>query len=103
MRHMSNRERISRAAEEASARAAEKLAKKKAADATPRSGARKSRSKASATPERVKLMWAVHNQNGRAVQSFDYPDKAAAEAETARLTASTGQAHELRAIRQPMD
>jgi hypothetical protein len=100
MRHMSNREKIGRAAAEARAADEEKVEKKKAAESAPKSPAKKRKK---VTSGRMKLVWGIHNSSGRAVKTFEYADKASAEKETARLTRSSGKPHELRATRQPMD
>ncbi len=97
MGHMSNRDRIARAAEEARITAAEKAAKKATKKPT------KSRSERAAKSVRMKVVWEVWNVTGTAVRSFPYPDKAQAEAETAALTRSTGRTHLLRATKVPME
>ncbi len=97
MARMSNRDRIARAAEEAKAAAADKLAKKE--KKTPA----KRPSRARAKEVRMKVVWEIHNAHGRPVKTFAYPDKAAAEAEAKELTKSTGHPHELRATKVPMD
>ena len=95
--HMSNRDRILRAAEEARLAEAEKAAKK-AAKPT-----KASRPKRAAKSERVKIVWEVCGANGAALKTFPYPDKALAEAETQSLTKSTGRAHILRATKVPIE
>ena len=97
MRHMSNRERIARAAEEARLEQAEK-AVKKAAKASPRAP-----SKPAAKAVRMKIVWDVCNANGTSVKTFLYPDKEAAESLVQELTRSTGRIHELRATKVPME
>ena len=97
MRHMSNRERIARAAAEAQLEEAEKAAKK-AAKATS-----SARSKAAAKDVRMKIVWEVCNSSGTAVKTFPYPDKAAAEAMIEKLSQSSGRIHVLRAAKVPMD
>jgi hypothetical protein len=97
MAHMSNRERIARAAEEARLAAAEKSAKKVAREAD---GTRPKR--APKPPPRVKIVWEVCTGGGTVVKTFAYPDKAAAENEIARL-AKAGRSHVLRATKVPME
>jgi hypothetical protein len=97
MAHMSNRDRIARAAEEASLAAAEKAAKKEA------KAAGSGRSRRAARPTRMKIVWEVCNGAGTAVQTFPYPDKAAAELATESLTKSTGRIHVLRPSKVPME
>src|SRR5436190_9003315 len=97
MRHMSNRDRIARAAEEAKVAATERALKKtaKKPSATRSAGAAKS--------VRMKVIWEVRNPAGKAVKSFAYPDKADAEAAVVALTRSTGQTHVLRDAKVPME
>ncbi len=94
---MSNRDRIARAAEEARAAASEKAAKKAekgpAASRAPR---------APKPPARVKLVWEICTSNGKPVKVFAYPDKAAAEAELAKLSQNSGT-YLLRATKVPME
>jgi hypothetical protein len=94
---MSNRDRIARAAEEARLTELEKTAKKAAKPAA------SPRPKRVAKPVRMKIVWDVCGMNGATVKSFAYPDKAAAEAEMAALTKSTGRSHVLRANKVPME
>ena len=94
---MSNRDRIARAAEEARLTEADKAAKKATkAPALPRP-------KRVVKPVRMKVIWEVCSMTGKPVKAFPYPDKAAAEAETAMLTKSTGRPHVLRATKVPME
>jgi hypothetical protein len=93
---MSNRERIARKAEEARLAEAEKAAKRSAPKTTG------TRSKRAAEPVRMKLVWEVCNATGKAVQTFPYPDKAAAEGAARVLSTSTGHTHILRATKVPM-
>lgn len=95
---MSNRDRIARAAEEARLAEEEKLAKKSA-----RKKATKRSSRSRAKDVRMKIVWVVCNSSGSAVRVFAYPDKDAATAEAQRLSSSTGQPHELRPTKVPMD
>jgi phospholipase C len=97
MARMSNRDRIARAAEEAKAAEAEKVAKKTVKKAT---GVRAKRPAASV---RVKIVWEIWNVNGTTVKSFPYSDKAEAEAMVQSLTRSTGRTHILRPTKVPME
>ena len=51
---------------------------------------------------RLKVVWAVCDQGGRTVATFDYPRKADAEAFAAGLKARGKGNHFLRAIKAPM-
>jgi hypothetical protein len=96
---MSNRDRIDRMREEASATAKEKEAKAKAPAGEP-----KPKKGASAAPAgRMKIVWAVCAVNGSIVKTFPYPLKASAEAEVARLTEEKQAPHHLRAEKVPFD
>ncbi|NOT31184.1 MAG: hypothetical protein HOP15_12110 [Planctomycetes bacterium] len=107
---MSNRERITRAAEEARLTEVDKVAKKAAKPATKatvnpavKAATRVRPKRAPKAPVRMKVVWDVCNGAGQAVQTFAYPDKAAAEAATLALTRSTGGAHTLRPSKVPME
>ena len=97
MAHMSNRDRIARAAEEAKAAAEEKAAKKAAKKPTG------SRTERAAKSVRMKIVWEIWNVAGKAIQTFPYPEKAAAEAAIESLNRSTGRLHTLRATKVPME
>ena len=97
MGHMSNRDRIARAAAEAEAAAAEKAAKKAAKK---KSGSRPERA---ARSIRMKVVWEVRTEAGKAVRTFPYPDMARAESAVAELTRSSGRPHVLREARVPME
>ncbi len=100
MGHMSNRERITRAAEEAKATEAakaDKAAKKAAKPATVRP------KRAAKAPVRMKVVWEVCNGAGKVIKTYAYPDKAAAEAATTALSGSTGNTHVLRPTKVPME
>ncbi len=101
MAHMSNRDRIARAAEEARLAEAERLAKKTAKKTAKKAG--KPPRKSRANEVRMKIVWEVCNANGKPVKTFAYPEKAAATAEALRLGSSTGHLHEIRATKVPMD
>src|SRR5262245_13034199 len=80
-KHASNAERIAKAAAEAEAGAAAKAAKP-AKPATPR----KPRAPAAPrAPARIKIVWAVGQPGGKAVKTFPYIERAAADAEAARI------------------
>lgn len=98
MTRMSNRDRIARAAEEARLAEEEKAVKKKA-----KATKRPSRARSKAKDVRMKIIWTVHDGSAREVRAFAYPDKQAAEAEAQRLSGSTGQPHEVRATKVPME
>jgi len=103
---MSNRDRIARAAEEAAAAASDKEKKAKKAPKEPVRSAKKgstTRTRKSDTPARMKIVWDVCNSNGKAVKTFPYPDKAAAQAAVLALTRSTGNPHVLLANKVPME
>lgn len=51
---------------------------------------------------RMRVVWAVCDLGGRTVATFDYPDKAQAEAHAALLKAKGKGAHFLRSIKEPM-
>ena len=97
---MSNRERITRAAEEARLSEAEKAEKATKKTVKP---APKSHSKRAAKVVRMKIVWEVCGSSGTAVKTFAYPDKSAAESATQELTKSTGRTHILRATKVPME
>jgi hypothetical protein len=99
MAHMSNRDRIARAAEEAKAAAAEKVLKAAKKASKPAGG----HGKKTAEAVRVKIVWEICNANGTKVKSFPYPDKADAEAMTESLSRSTGRTHILRPTKVPME
>ena len=100
MGRMSNRDRIFRAAEEARLAAEEKSAKRAAKESVAKSPRRAS--KTSAQEGRMKLVWAIFNSSGRAVQTFAYGDKASAETELQRRSGTAGEPYELRATKVPM-
>jgi hypothetical protein len=93
-RHMSNSERIQRRAAEAAATAREKEESRKTAPAR-----RASTPRAPKAPTRMKIVWAVGEPGSPAVKVFAYPEKAAADAEAARL----GRGHIVKAVKVPME
>jgi len=79
--HPSNADRIARAAAE-SAAAVKELTAKRVATA---SIAKKARARPVRVPPRIKIVWAVGRPGAGPVKSFPYPERAAADAEAARL------------------
>jgi len=71
-KHASNSERIAKAAAEAAAGATAAAAKPKT-PAAPRA------------PARIKIVWAVGQPGGKAVKTFPYIERSAADAEAARI------------------
>lgn len=67
----------------------------------PSSSSRRAPEKASAGP-RLKVVWSVCDQGGRTVATFDYADKAQAEALIAQLKAKGRGNHFLRSEKVPM-
>lgn len=51
---------------------------------------------------RMRVVWAVCDLGGRTVATFDYPDKADAEAKAAELKARGKGEHFVRSIKEPM-
>ncbi len=51
---------------------------------------------------RMRVVWAVCDVGGRTVATFDYPDKADAEALVAKLKAQGKGPHFLRSVKEPM-
>ncbi|MCU0914921.1 MAG: hypothetical protein MUC88_10200 [Planctomycetes bacterium] len=94
-KRLSNKQRIERMAEEASI---------KAEDTAPKTEVRKaSRSrKAAPTRQRMKFVWSVVDENAKEMASFPYREKPEAEARAAELSAKTGKAHTVNAVRVPM-
>jgi hypothetical protein len=100
MGRMSNRDRIARAAEEARLTALEKEAKQAKKVTKAKSGTRPKRG---AAPTRMKIVWEVASGSGKTIETFAYPDKAAAEAKATALTRSTDRTHSVRAAKVPME
>lgn len=65
-----------------------------------RSESSSARPKPSATT-RMKVVWAVCDVGGRTVATFDYVDKAAAEARAAELKAKGKGNHFVRSVKEP--
>lgn len=51
---------------------------------------------------RMKVVWAVCDVGGRTVQTFEYPNKADAEAFALQLKAKGKGPHFVRSIKEPM-
>src|SRR3954467_3781066 len=51
---------------------------------------------------RMRVVWAVCDIGGRTVATFDYPNKAAAEARAAELKARGKGDHFVRSLKEPM-
>ena len=81
---MSNRDRIARMREEATATQREQEENRKSRAATP-GGPKRPRSTAGSEPTRLKAVWAVKDGAGEIVATYPYAFKAAAEAEAGRL------------------
>ncbi|QEH34708.1 hypothetical protein OJF2_32500 [Aquisphaera giovannonii] len=60
------------------------------------------RSKPAASP-RMRVVWAVCDMGGRTVATFDYADKADAEAKAADLKARGKGNHFVRSVKEPME
>src|SRR6516225_9931237 len=91
----------------AEAEAAEAMGLNQAAGTDPRRSSRSRseppplRSKPAAGP-RMRLVWAVCDMGGRTVATFEYGQKADAEAKIADLKACGKGPHFLRAVKEPM-
>ena len=97
-RRPSNKARIQKAAEEATAtkKAKKKTAKKKAI-------AKKTTKKKTAIRVRMKIVWAVCDPGGKILKTFPYPLKPAAETEAKRLTDKKKTQHKVRPEKVPME
>lgn len=85
----------------AAAEAAEALGLNTPSDKKPRSEPTERRAK----PElqmRMRVVWAVCDIGGRTVKTFDYPDKAVAEAYALELKAKGKGNHFVRSLKEPM-
>jgi len=81
--------------------AAEALGLNKPTERKPRSEPKPSRPK----PEpqaRMRVVWAVCDIGGRTIQTFDYADKATAEARAAELKAKGKGMHFVRSVKEMM-
>ena len=61
-----------------------------------------SKKKAVAAPSRTRIVWAVCDIGGRTVTTFDYAQKADAEALVVQLKAKGKGEHFIRSIKEPM-
>jgi hypothetical protein len=86
---------MERMAEEASMKAKEKEAK---------TSSRKAPASKRAAPrqQRMKFIWQVFDENSKAMASFPYRERDAAEARAAELAETTGKTHFVNRIRVPM-
>jgi hypothetical protein len=118
---MSNRDRIQHAAAEAQAADAEKAAKKAAKPGAKNAAKKATRevgkkatkkvsgkasgggSRAAAKGGRMKVVWAIFNSQGKAIESFAYPDRDAAVSRARELSATTSRPHEVRDAKVPME
>ena len=100
-RRPSNKARIQKAAEEATAtkKAKKKTAKKKA---IAKKTTKKKTSK-TAIRVRMKIVWAVCDPGGKILKTFPYPLKPAAETEAKRLTDKKKTQHKVRPEKVPME
>jgi hypothetical protein len=69
--------------------------------ATPRAQPEPPRRPRPAAAPRMRLVWAVCDAGGRTVATFDYPQKADAEALVAQLKAQGKGLHFLRSVKEP--
>ncbi len=101
-RRPSNKARIQKAAEEASAtkKAKKKTAKKKA---IAKKTTKKKTAKKTAVRVRMKIVWAVCDPGAKILKTFPYPLKPAAEAEAKRLTDKKKTQHKVRPEKVPME
>ena len=100
-RRPSNKARIQKAAEEATAtkKAKKKTVKKKA---IAKKTTKKKTSK-TAIHVRMKIVWAVCDPGGKILKTFPYPLKPAAETEAKRLTDKKKTQHKVRPEKVPME
>ena len=102
-RRPSNKARIQKAAEEATAtkKAKKKTAKKKAI--AKKTTKKKTTKKKTAIHVRMKIVWAVCDPGGKILKTFPYPLKPAAETEAKRLTDKKKTQHKVRPEKVPME
>jgi hypothetical protein len=86
----------------AAAEAAEALGRNTPPERKPRSEPTERREKR-APAARMRVVWAVCDMGGRTVTTFEYPNKAEAEALAAALKAKGKGTHFIRALKEPMD
>ncbi len=99
-RRPSNKARIQKAAEEATAT---KKAKKKTAQKKATAKKTTKKTAKTATRVRMKIVWAVCDPGGKILKRFPYPLKPAAEAEAKRLTDKKKTKHKVRPEKVPME
>jgi hypothetical protein len=85
----------------AAAEAAEALGTNTPPERKPRSEPAERRPKPLAQP-RLRVVWAVCDLAGRTVRTFDYPEKAEAEAFATELKAKGKGKHFVRSVKEPM-
>jgi hypothetical protein len=85
----------------AAAEAAEALGLNTPPEQKPKSEPTERRSRPAAAA-RMKVVWAVCDIGGRTVATFDYPNKAEAEARAAQLEAKGRGKHFVRSVKEPM-
>ena len=85
----------------AAAEAAEALGLNQPAPRKPRAEPTERRVRPEPTA-RMRVVWAVCDIGGRTVQTFDYSDKALAEARAAELKAKGKGPHFVRSVKEPM-
>lgn len=85
----------------AAAEAAEALGLNTPPEKKPRSAPAERRPKPAAAA-RMRVVWAVCDIGGRTVATFDYPQKADAEAHAAQLKAKGKGEHFVRSVKEPM-
>jgi hypothetical protein len=86
----------------AAAEAAEAMGLNTPPERKPRSEPAERRPKPAATSARMKVVWAVCDLGGRTVATFDYPNKAEAEALAAQLKTRGKGEHFIRSVKEPM-
>ena len=87
----SNRDRIDRMAQEAEVTRKEKATAAAAKKTTP--AKKTARKTAAKPPGRIKVVWLLCDQTGKAVETYPYPEEKAARAEAERRTEETGKSH----------
>jgi hypothetical protein len=85
----------------AAAEAAEALGRNTPPEKKPRAEPTERRPKPT-TSGRMRVVWAVCDLGGRTVATFDYPNKAEAEARAAELKAKGKGEHFVRSLKEPM-
>lgn len=106
MAYRSSRARLQRLQAEKAVENEENEARRRAKEAARATGA--GGRKASSTPKtklpmRRRMVWSVCNRRGEPVKTFEYKEKAEAEAEVERLTEETGHTHFLKSHKVALD